>query len=89
MNLITTHPIVALVLVSLFVALITLVVGGIMAKQMPKQSEIEPGSLSDGTRCAWCDMERARKGQPHESHSICQRHKEQMLQDAKRINQAA
>jgi hypothetical protein len=62
MTLILTHPIVALVLISLFVALVTLVVGGIMAKQMPKQSDIEPGDFADDNTCANVAVELAGLG---------------------------
>lgn len=53
--------------------------------EIPPATFIEPQDLIE--RCAWCDFEKAVKSQPNYSHGICQRHKEQMLQQAKLLNQ--
>jgi len=85
------HPLTALALVFVGSLILALFVGGICAaagRADVARELIEPGELSDPV-CSWCQFEQAVKAQPHESHGICQRHKEQMLAEAKRLNHAA
>jgi hypothetical protein len=49
---------------------------------------IEPQDLMDEPQCAWCMKEKAIAMQPHETHGICQRHKEMMLEEAKRFSKS-
>lgn len=92
MTFIANHLLLSLLAVVLISAFAGFMVAAILAqskKRMPTQSDIEPGDFTDdGLHCSWCQKEKAIQAQPHESHSICQRHKAQLLAESKRFGKS-
>ncbi len=86
------HIIAAIILFLFLSALLALFIGGLLraaSDDMPQRSDIEPHDFEDETNCAWCMKEHAIKSHPNQSHGICERHKSEMLADARRISRTA
>lgn len=73
----------------LLAALIVFVAGMMPREPRAPMDVIEPQDLIDPKEpCSWCQKEQAIKAQPHESHGICQRHKELLLAQSKAFSKS-